>query len=140
MLNHVTLLGRIAQQPEIKQTTSGKLVTSFDLAVQVPSADRNALPDYIPIVCWEKQAEFVQRYLAGGRQIVVEGRISTRKWTDNEGKKRKAVEVVASRLYFADSNSGAAGNAEPGQFNGAPEGFQGTASMMPLGDDSDLPF
>lgn len=107
MLNHVTLLGRMAQTPEIKSTPSGKLVTSFDLAVPVPSKDQNTPPDWIPIVCWEKQAEFVQRYLTKGRQIIVVGRISTRKWTDNEGKNRKAVEVIATRIYFADSNNGA---------------------------------
>ena len=63
MLNHVTLLGRMAQEPEIRYTTSGTPVASFDLAVQVPSKDRNTPPDNIPIVCWRDQAEFCGRYL-----------------------------------------------------------------------------
>lgn len=105
MLNHVELLGRLAQEPEIRYTQSGTAVASFDLAVQVPSKNKDAAPDYIPIVCWRERAEFCGRYLSKGRQIVVEGRISTRKWKDEKtGQNRKAVEVVASNIYFADSN------------------------------------
>ena len=61
-------------------------------------------PEYIPIVCWAEQAEFVGRYLTKGRQIVVDGRLTTRKWEDKNGAKRKDVEVTAGRIYFADSN------------------------------------
>ena len=115
MLNHVELLGRLAQEPEIRYTQSGTPVASFDLAVQVPSKNKDAAPDYIPIVCWRERAEFCGRYLSKGRQIVVEGRISTRKWKDEKtGQNRKAVEVVASNIYFADSNGGNAnGNPQP---------------------------
>ena len=84
MLNHVELLGRLAQEPEIRYTQSGTPVASFDLAVQVPSKNKDAAPDYIPIVCWRERAEFCGRYLSKGRQIVVEGRISTRKWKDEK--------------------------------------------------------
>lgn len=125
MLNHVTLLGRMAQEAEIRYTTNGTPVASFDLAVQVPSKDRNAPPDYIPIVCWRDQAEFCGRYLTKGRQIVVEGRISTRKYTGNDGKNHKVVEVTASRIYFADSNGGT-GNGGSNQGDGFME--------MPDGD------
>ncbi|MCC8177249.1 MAG: single-stranded DNA-binding protein [Bacteroidales bacterium] len=117
MLNHVELLGRLAQEPETRYTQTGTPVASFDLAVQVPSRDKNTPPDYIPIVCWDKQAEFVNQYLTKGRQIVVEGRITTRKWQGNDGKNHKAVEVTASRIYFADSNGGG-GNGNNYQGNG----------------------
>ena len=110
MFNHVGLLGRLAQEPEIRYTQSGIPVASFDLAVQVPSKDKNTPPDYIPITCWDKQAEFVGRYLTKGRQIIVEGRISTRKYTGSDGKTHKVVEVNASRLYFADSGQGGTGD------------------------------
>lgn len=106
MFNHVALLGRLAQEPEIRYTPSGIPVASFDLAVQVPSKDNNTPPDYIPITCWDKQAEFAGCYLTKGRQIVAEGRISTRKYTGSDGKTHKVVEVNASRLYFADSGQG----------------------------------
>lgn len=129
MLNHVELLGRLAQEPEIRYTQQGTPVASFDLAVQVPSKDRNAPPDYIPIVCWRERAEFVGRYLTKGRQIVVEGRISTRKYSGNDGKTHKVVEIVASNIYFADSNGGAGnGNSNAG------DGF------MDVPEGGDLPF
>lgn len=106
MLNSVHLLGRLAQEPEIRYTTGGTAVASFDLAVQVPSRGKNNPnpPEYIPIVCWADQAEFVGRYLTKGRQIVVDGRLTTRKWEDKNGAKRKDVEVTAGRIYFADSS------------------------------------
>ena len=81
-----------------------------DLAVQVPSKDKNTPPDYIPIVCWQEQAEFVSRYLTKGRQIVVEGRLSTRKYTGSDNKNHKVVEVKASRICFADSGQGGGGD------------------------------
>lgn len=103
MFNHVALLGRLAQSPEVKYGEGGVPRATFDLAVQTPSKDHNTPPDYIPIVCWRDQADMAARYLSKGRQIVVEGRITTRKYTDNEGRARKVVEVTASRLFFTDS-------------------------------------
>lgn len=117
---------------QIRYTQSGTAVASFDLAVQVPSKNKDAAPDYIPIVCWRERAEFCGRYLSKGRQIVVEGRISTRKWKDEKtGQNRKAVEVVASNIYFADSNGGNAnGNPQPANNDG----------FMDIPDDGQLPF
>ena len=100
-MNNVSLLGRIAEHPELKTTQSGKSVMSFDLAVT--GANSEAAPDYVPVVCWDKTAEFVHAHLGKGRQIVVVGRITTRKYTDKDGNNRKAVEVTASRVWFADS-------------------------------------
>ena len=71
-------------------------------------------PTYIPIVCWRDQAEFAAKWLAKGRQIVVEGRLSTRKYQGADGKTHKVVEVIASRLYFADSNNREAGGGDYG--------------------------
>lgn len=110
MLNHVELLGRLAQGVELRYTPGGTPVASFDLAVQVPSKDKNTPPDYIPIVCWREQADFASRWLSKGRQIVVEGRISTRKYQGNDGKNHKVVEVIASRLYFADGKEAGGGD------------------------------
>lgn len=109
MFNHVALLGRLAQEPELRYTQGGIPMASFDLAVQVPSKDKDTPPDYIPIVCWDKQAEFCERYLTKGRQVVVEGRISTRKYDGSDGKRHKVVEVTASRLYFADGKESGGG-------------------------------
>lgn len=136
MFNHVGLLGRLAQEPEIRYTQNGVPVVSFDLAVQIPSKNKETQPDYIPIVAWDKWAEFCGKYLTKGRQIVVEGRITTRKWKDNDGKHRKAVEVTASRLYFADSNNGGgSANGSTGQ-QSTGDGFMD----IPEGAEGDLPW
>ena len=130
MLNHVELLGRLAQDPEIRYTQNGTAVTSFDLAVPVYSKEQDAPPDYIPVVCWGKKAEFVDRYLEKGRQIVVEGRIKTRRYTDKDGHNRKAIEVNATNIYFADSKKdGGDGH----QNNGFGGGFVDAT-------DEDIPF
>ena len=80
-------------------------------------------------LCWRERAEFVGRYLTKGRQVVVEGRITTRKYTGNDNKTHKVVEITASNIYFADSNGGAGnGNSYAG------DGF------MEAPADGDLPF
>lgn len=136
MFNHVGLLGRLAQEPEIRYTPNGKPVANFDLAVPVPSKNKDTPPDYIPIIAWDKWAEFCGKYLTKGRQIVVEGRITTRKWKDNDGKHRKAVEVTASRIYFADSNNGGGvTNGSTGQ-QSVGDGFMD----IPEGAEGDLPW
>lgn len=138
MLNSVHLMGRLAHDIELRQTASGMSVTSFNLAVNKPTKDGGA--DFIPVVCWDKTADFCARYLSKGRQIVVEGRISTRPYTDKDGNNRKAVEVTATRIYFADSNK-AEGTGNAGQPSGETAGgFEGFEGMpAPVGDD-DLPF
>lgn len=107
MFNHVGLLGRLAQEPEIRYTTGGTPVARFDLAVPVPSKKKDTPPDYIPVVCWDKWADFCGKYLTKGRQVVVEGRITTRKWQDNDGKHRKAVEVSPRSVPGEPESQGA---------------------------------
>lgn len=106
MYNHVGLLGRLTEEVTIRYTEGGIPYAYFDLAVQVPSVDHKAPPDYIPIVCWREKATFCAEYLRKGQQVVVEGKLTTRKWTDKEtGKNRKALEVMASAIYFAGSKA-----------------------------------
>ena len=139
MLNHVTLLGRLAHDPTIRYTQTGVAVANFDLCVQVPSKDKSAPPDFIPIVCWDRQADFVRNYLTKGRQIIVEGRITARKYTDNEGKTRKIVEVTAHKCYFADSHgTGQSDAAEPANVPATTNdpGYGGFTAV----EADDLPF
>ena len=105
MLNRVTLAGRIGKTPELKQTPSGVAVTSFPIACDMDfkSQSGEKITDWFEIVAWRSAAEFAAKYLAQGRQIIVDGRLQTRKWTDKDGNKRTATEIVADRLYFADS-------------------------------------
>lgn len=134
MLNSVNLLGRLAQDPELRSTASGTSVTSFDIAVQ--SWKKDAPPDYFPVVCWGKTADFAAMYLQKGRQVVVDGRLTTRKWTDNEGRARKVVEVTAEQIYFADSNRAAEDSGESAPVMQANEP---DFSQVPEGED-DWPF
>ena len=107
MLNKVILLGRLAQDPVLRFTGTGTPVATFDIAVPVPSKDRNTPPDFFTVVCWRETANFVNNYLSKGRQIVVDGRLSARSYTAQDGTKRKVVEVVANSVYFADSGKAA---------------------------------
>ena len=136
MLNHVALLGRLAQDPVLRQTPNGIAVANFDLAVNAPTNRENVPPDYIPIVCWRETAEFVSKYLKKGRQIVVEGKISTSKYTDKDGNNRKRIDVRASRIYFADSNYAGAGKVVEDKSAETADELSGYTPV----DDSELPF
>lgn len=134
MLNDVCLQGRICNDIELRRTGTGVAVASFTLAVDrdFKNADGEKETDFFDIVCWRNTAEFVTRYFAKGKQIVVAGRLQSRHWADNEGKKRKAVEVVAESAYFCEGKNTSA----------APAANTAPASDFAMLDDDDaqLPF
>ena len=105
MLNVAALNGRLTADPELRHTSSSISVTSFTLAVDrsyvKPGAQRQA--DFIDIVCWRGTAEFACKYFRKGQLVAVEGSIQTRTYTDSQGIKRKAFEIVASNVHFAES-------------------------------------
>ena len=109
-MNCVILCGRTTTDIDLRTTTSGKSVTSFALAVDRPGT--NDKTDFIPIVAWEKTAEFLNKYISKGRKIIVEGFLSTRKYEDKNGNSRVAYEVVANRVEFADGKPVTQTNAE----------------------------
>lgn len=100
MLNKVILLGRLTTDPEVKQTPSGISVTSFSLAVN-RKGNRDQT-DFIPIVAWRHIAELIGQYFGKGQQIVIEGCIQTRKYTDKYDNSRTAFEAIAEHIYFTD--------------------------------------
>lgn len=97
-MNHITLMGRLTADPEIRYTQSGKAVASFTLAVD----RRGEGVDFVPIVAWEKLADIIGNNLTKGRRTLIEGRIQIRTY-EHEGQKRRVTEVVASNLYFVDN-------------------------------------
>ena len=105
MLNHITLMGRLTRDPELRRTQSGTAVTSFTLAVDrdFKSQFGEKETDFIDIVAWRATAEFVSKYFTKGRMAVVEGRLQIRDWTDKEGNKRTSAEIVADNVYFGES-------------------------------------
>lgn len=132
-MNRVILMGRLARDPVVRTTQSGRQVARMTIAVDRPRAKdgtRNA--DFIGLVAWEKTAEFAQKYLGKGKQILIEGRIQTGSY-EKDGQKRYTTDVICDRIEFADSksNGGAAnGDASSG------------AAPDPNGEvgDDDIPF
>ena len=128
MLNKIFLMGRLTRDPELRRTQSGTPVASFTLAVDRDFKGQNGEKetDFIEIVAWRNTAEFVSKYFTKGRMAVVEGRLQIRDWTDKDGNKRKAAEVIADNVYFGDSKKETSG----GSFDGFSE----------IADDGELPF
>lgn len=147
MLNKAIIMGRLTTDPELKHTTSNVAVTAFTLAVNrsyaKPGTERQA--DFIDIVAWRATAEFVCKYFKKGSMMAVDGAIQTRSYTDNQGVKRKAFEIVADNVNFCEgkSSSGNSG-ANTSTFEAPPmpvafeNGSSEDFSVVP-GDD-DLPF
>lgn len=105
-LNKIIIMGRLAQDPEIRQVSSGSSAANFTLAVARDFKNKQTNEretDWIDVVAWDSRADFAKNYLSKGRNVVAEGRLQIRKWEDNDGKKRTSAEVVANNLYFADS-------------------------------------
>ncbi len=106
MLNHITIMGRLVRDPELRRTGSGIAVASFTVAVDRDFGGRDGgekETDFIDCVAWRQTGEFVSKYFTKGRMIVVSGRLQIRSWTDKDGNKRRSAEVVADNCYFGDS-------------------------------------
>lgn len=127
MLNHITIMGRLTRDPELRRTGSGIAVASFTVAVDrdfAPKDGGEKEVDFIDCVAWRHTGEFVSKYFTKGQMIVVSGRLQIRSWTDKDGNKRRTAEVLADNCYFGDSNksrSDAAGT-QPAAGYSAPNG------------------
>ena len=133
MLNKAIVMGRLTRDPELRRTQSGTAVTSFTLAVDrdFKSQSGEKETDFIDVVAWRNTGEFAAKYLAKGRMAAVEGRIQVRDWQDKDGNRRKAVEVVADNVYFADSKR----DSKPQEPHAITE-----PEFDEIEDDGDLPF
>lgn len=142
MLNHITIMGRLTRDPELRRTGSGTAVASFTLAV-----DRDRAPegqeretDFIDCVAWRQTGEFVSKYFRKGSMAVVSGRLQIRGWTDKDGNKRRTAEVVAENVYFGGSKRSSEGSNQGGSDDTQP-GFPAQGSFAELeDDDAKLPF
>lgn len=144
MINKAILMGRLTRDPELRHTGSGTPVCSFSIAIDNGYGD-NRSTDFINCVAWNKTAEFVEKYFTKGRMIIVVGRIQTRTWEGQDGKKNYATEVVASEVSFGESKR----NADEGGF-AAPTANVSSAvpeiptdsedDFVPLETNDDLPF
>ena len=151
MLNKIIIMGRLVKDPELRRTQSGTAVTSFRIAVDrdFKSQDGSKQADFFDVVAWRATAEFVSKYFTKGRMAVVEGRLQSRDWTDKDGGKRVAIEIVADNIYFGDSKRDGAGEyggassygaSSAGTRSAAPAA-SGPSDFAELGEeDGDLPF
>ena len=117
MLNHITIMGRLTRDPELRRTGSGVAVASFTVAVDRDFGGRDGgekETDFIACVAWRQTGEFVSKYFTKGRMIVVSGRLQIRSWTDKDGNKRRTAEVVADNCYFGDSKRDSEGGSSYG--------------------------
>ncbi len=137
--NKVILGGRLVATPELKQTPSGVMVTSFTVAVNRRFAAKTEdgqqgqpQADFIRITAWRQQAEFVCRYFQKGSSICVVGSIQTRTWTDQQGNKQYATDVVADEINFVDSKGENSGYQQNGDAY-MPSAYSAPAYSTPAG-------
>ena len=133
MLNHITIMGRLTRDPELRRTGSGIAVASFTLAVDRDFGGRDGgerETDFIDCVAWRQTGEFVSKYFTKGRMAVVSGRLQIRPWTDKDGNKRRTAEIVADNVYFGDSKRDNEGSSYGGNSYGS-TGFGGNTYSAP---------
>lgn len=132
MLNHITIMGRLTKDVELRRTGSGTAVASFTLAVDRDRKNEEGEKetDFIDCVAWRGTGEFVSKYFAKGSTAVVSGRLQIRNWTDKEGNKRRNAEVVADSVYFGDSKKSDSTYNAPNASNDYAGGFPETMAMI----------
>lgn len=132
MLNKGILMGRLTRDPELRHTQSGTAVCSFTLAIDRDRKDANGekQTDFIDCVAWNKQAEFVAQWFSKGMMTIVVGRIQSRKWQDQNGNNRTAIEINCEDVSFGETKKNRDSNS----------GRQNSDFADMLDEDSDVPF
>lgn len=112
-LNRVLLIGHLGRDPEMRQTPSGRAVTTFTLATsrswRSPDGERHEETEWFQIVTWGSLAEICHQHLRRGQRVFIEGRLQTRRWDDPDGQKHQSVEVVAREMILLGEPREAAG-------------------------------
>ena len=157
MLNVVAIMGRLVRDPELRTTAQGNSVCSFRIACErsyVPNGQERQA-DFIDVVAWRQQADFVSKYFQKGSLIAVEGSLQTRQYQDKSGNNRTAVEVVANNISFAGAkaaNKPAAASYDQQTKNHVQQAKAAQSAPQPaytqgsmddfavINDDDDLPF
>lgn len=129
MINHIVIQGRLGTDPEIKTTKTGKKVAHVNICCQ-----RNEEQvDWVRIVCWEKNADTMEKFFRRGDEILVEGRLQCSSYDSYEGQKRNYTEIVVSKIHFTS------GRKRTGELEGDLDGAE-KPELEPLPDDGVLPF
>ncbi len=136
MLNRVALVGRLTRDPEIRYTADNQTpIAKFSIAVdRIYKRDGQPTADFIPIVVFGKSADNCGKYLGKGRLVAVSGRLQTRSWDDQDGKRHYATEVIADEVDFLDRGSDTKGQGSEGASGSDVDDFR------PMEEEDDLPF
>lgn len=138
-MNRIILMGRLVRDPEVKYTQTGKVVTSFNIAVDRPFSgqDGKKEADFINCQIWGKQAETVGNCFRKGHRILVEGRLQTRSYDAKDGSKRYVSEVIVDRFEFIERKSDTAG-ASPAPAAADTGDMSSFGTAIPF--DEEIPF
>lgn len=138
MINSVVIMGRLTAAPELKRTPNNIAVTSFTVAIDRGYVKSGAekQTDFIDVVAWRNTAEFITKYFGKGSMIAIQGSVQTRSYTDSQGARRKAVEVLAGNVSFTGEKRDY-GNG-PGSY--APSTLDIANDFVEIGEDDNLPF
>lgn len=131
MVNRMILQGRLCADPEMRRTQNGTAVCSFRVAWSETIKDRETKL-FLNCVAWQGTAEMICKYFRKGKELAVEGRLSTREYDDRDGNRRSVTEMTVDRVHFCGKN-------EDG--HGMPPRTDGNSQFVEMDeDDSDLPF
>lgn len=131
MINRMILQGRLCADPELRRTTNGTAVCSFRVAWSETIKDRETKL-FLNCVAWQGTAELICKYFRKGKELAVEGKLSTREYDDRNGDRRSVTEMTVDRVHFCGNNEDA---------QGMPPRTDGKSQFMEMDeDDSDLPF
>ena len=148
-MNKVILMGRLTRDPEVRYTQNTNLtVANFSIAVSRRFAKENdeVKADFFNVIAWNKTGEFVGKYFKKGQQVLVSGRLQNRNWTDQQGVKHYATDVIAEEVEFADSKKNSDSENFNNTFGNVPESAEGNAqssddnSDFTVSSGDDLPF
>jgi single-strand DNA-binding protein len=134
-MNKVALVGRLTKDPEVRYTANNQTaIAKFTIAVnRMFKQEGQPDADFIPVVVFGKPAENCGKYIGKGRLVAVSGRIQTRSWDDQEGKRHFATEVIADEVHFLDKGN----DANKGSGNDA---RKESGDFYPAEEEDDLPF
>lgn len=146
-LNKVMLIGNLGKDPEMRFTPSNMAVTTFSVAVsrtwRTPEGENKEETEWFRVVAWQKLAETCNEYLRKGMRVYIEGRLQTRKWTDQQGQERYTTEVVANEMVMLSGREegGAGGGGGGSRGSAAPARSGGGGDYDEAGmEDEDIPF
>lgn len=140
-MNTVSIMGRVANEIELRKTQAGKSVVNFSVAVDNGWGE-NKHTDYLDVVAWNGTAEFVSKYFSKGQMIALTGSLQARQWEDKDGNKRKKFEIVAGQVYFCGGKQESRNHDNRSSDDSFPQEDNGPdyENIEFMDGDDDLPF